>query len=95
MVTLEEVRQKLKECYDPELQLDVITLGLIYDIKIIDNKVHIKMTFTTPACPYGPFLLEDIKNKIRKIQNVKDVLIDITFNPPWQPNEELKALLGI
>ena len=95
MITVEQVKEKLKECSDPELNIDVVKLGLIYNIKIENNIVKIEMTFTSPMCPYAPYLLEDIKTKVKSLKNVKDVLIDVTFDPPWQPSEELKAILGI
>lgn len=94
-VTKERVIAVLRQCLDPELQLDVYTLGLIYSIKPSKDSVDIKMTFTTPACPYGPYLLEDIKNKISTQLKVKRVDIDLVFDPPWKPSEEVKMLLGI
>jgi len=51
--------------------------------------------FTTPMCPYGPALVEEIKTKISDLQNVKDVDIEITFDPPWKPSKELRATLGV
>lgn len=95
MVTEKSVTEKLKKCLDPELQLDVITLGLIYKITINNNDVSILMTLTTPMCPYGPALIEDIKNKVSSIKGVTEVKVDITFDPLWQPSEELRSMLGV
>ncbi|MBI4438648.1 metal-sulfur cluster assembly factor [Candidatus Woesearchaeota archaeon] len=95
MATKEEVISALKTCYDPELQIDVWTLGLIYEINLpSDDKAEIKMTLTTPFCPYGPALLEDIENAVKNACDV-DVDIELVFDPPWQPSEELRAMLGL
>ena len=95
MVTEEQVRETLKQCYDPELNMDMITLELIYGVTVTNDNVNIRMTFTTPACPYGPLLLDDITKKLKAIPGVKDVKIDVVFDPPWQPSEELRALFGV
>lgn len=96
MVTEQEVREALKECYDPELNMDIITLELIYGITVAEDKVTIKMTFTTPACPYGPLLLDEIQRKVKeKLPEIKDLKIDVVFDPPWQPSDELRAIFGI
>ena len=63
------------------------------DVK--EDTVNIKMTFTSPMCPYGPMLMDDIKSKVMGIEDVKDVNIEITFDPPWKPSDELRATLGI
>ncbi len=96
MVTEEQVRDVLKQCYDPELNMDLITLELIYGIEIKDDSVTIKMTFTTPACPYGPLLLDEIHRKVKEqLPEIKDLKVDVVFDPPWQPSEELRAIFGI
>ncbi|MEK6862132.1 MAG: metal-sulfur cluster assembly factor [Nanoarchaeota archaeon] len=95
MVTKDEIISTLKKCFDPELNIDVHTLGLIYDISIIEDKINIKMTLTTPFCPYGPFLIGEIKRKITESNKVKEVNIDLVFDPPWQPPDDVRASLGI
>lgn len=95
MVTKEQIIDKLKTINDPELNLDIWTLGLIYDININKNDVTIKMTFTFPGCPYGPALLDNVRTTISEIKEVKKVNVDLTFDPPWKPSEELKEMLGI
>nr|MBI4156565.1 metal-sulfur cluster assembly factor [Candidatus Woesearchaeota archaeon] len=95
MATEDQVIEVLSKINDPEIQLDVYTLGLIYEVKAIDeNNFYIKMTFTTPTCPYGPMLVEEIKTKIEEELKAK-VDIEITFNPPWQPSDELRSILGV
>ena len=95
MATREDVIEVLKKINDPEIMIDVWTLELIYDVKVKDGKVQIKMTFTTPMCPYGPQLLEEVKTKISEIKDVKEVDVEVTFDPPWEPSQELRATLGV
>ena len=95
MPTKEDIMEVLKSIVDPEIGIDVWTLELIYNVDVEDDKVKVRMTFTTPMCPYGPALVEEIKTKISDLQNVKDVDIEITFDPPWKPSKELRATLGV
>ena len=96
MPTKEDVMNVLKDINDPEIGLDIVTLELIYEIIVSEEgKVDIKMTFTTPMCPYGPMLLEEIKAKVSEINGVKEVNVDVVFDPPWQPSEQLRATLGV
>jgi metal-sulfur cluster biosynthetic enzyme len=95
MVTKEQIIKKLKNVLDPELNIDVWTLGLIYKIIIKKSDINIKMTFTFPGCPYGPWLLENVRSKISSIKGIKNVNVELTFDPPWEPSDELKGMLGI
>jgi len=95
LINKEEVIGALKAVVDPELLIDVWTLELIYGLIIKDDTVTITMTFTTPLCPYGPMLVEDVKDKIKEIEGVKTVDIIVSFDPPWKPSEDLKEMLGI
>lgn len=95
MTTKEAVVEALKQSFDPELNLDVYTLGLIYKIAIEKDDVWIVMTLTTPLCPYGPMLVEDIKAKVRSLAKARKVDIEVTFDPPWKPSDELKMMLGL
>ena len=94
MVTKELVIEALKTVNDPEIMLDVWTLGLIYDIKIKEGKVHILMTLTTPMCPYGPMLLEMVEESVKSIKGVTKVELELTFEPLWQPSAELREMMG-
>ncbi|MGI6525444.1 MAG: metal-sulfur cluster assembly factor [Bdellovibrionota bacterium] len=95
MVTKEAVIEALKTVLDPELLLDVWFLGLIYDISIEDESfVNIKMTLTTPACPAGPEMVLSVRERVAALEGVEDVYVTLCFDPPWEPNEEVKALLG-
>ena len=94
MITKEQVIEALKQCNDPELEMNVWFLGLIYDINTENENVKIKMTFTTPFCPYGPSLLDMIKTKVKEAGAV-DVQIEVVFEPKWEPNEDVRLALGI
>lgn len=98
MVDKEEVIEILKKVYDPEIQYDIYSLGLIYDVKIEGRKVNILMTLTSPMCPYGPALLDDVRRHVSSISGVGEVEVEITFSPAWSPDkmtEEAKIALGI
>jgi len=95
MPTKEDIIEVLKKVNDPEIGIDVWTLELIYDISIEKDKAKIKMTFTTPMCPYGPMLVEEIKNNVKKVKNIKEVDVEVVFSPLWTPSEELRATLGV
>ncbi len=95
MITKEDVIEKLKQVKDPEIGLDLWFLGLIYDIKIEDGGyITVTMTFTTPMCPQGPEMVLDVRAKVAELDGVEDVYVEVVFDPPWEPNEEVKALMG-
>ncbi len=95
MSTKEDVIEAAKTIEDPEIHIDIWTLGLIYDINIKNSEtVDIKMTFTSPMCPFGPMLVEELKNKLLK-KGFKTANIEIVFEPVWQPSEELRMMLGV
>ncbi len=98
-VTVEEVTAALKDVYDPEIPVNVVDLGLIYAIEVDDNnKVHVEMTLTAAGCSMGPFIAQQAEWAINDIDGVKDVEVEVTFNPPWSPDsisEEGRKLLGL
>ncbi|MGC8672098.1 MAG: metal-sulfur cluster assembly factor [Thermoplasmata archaeon] len=98
MVKEEDVIEVLKSVIDPEIGLDVINLGLVYEIKVNDDIVYIKMTMTTPGCPLASWILADAENKIKQLPEVKDVQIELVWDPPWSVDrisEEARKLLGL
>lgn len=100
MPTVDEIREKLKQVYDPEVHLSIIDLGLVYDIAIQEEKkVHIKMTLTSPMCPAGPEILSHVHMAAKTTPGIEEVKIDLVWTPPWDPRkmatEEGKAQLGI
>ncbi|AJF60546.1 MAG: aromatic ring hydroxylating enzyme [archaeon GW2011_AR10] len=91
----EKIREKLKGIIDPELGLNIVDLGLIYELKVDNGKALIRMSLTTPACPYGPKILSDAKKAVENVPGVKEARVEITFNPPWNPSmasDEVKAM---
>lgn len=105
-LTREQIIQALKAVKDPEIGIDLWTLGLIYDIKIAEDGlpaasedsaqagVDILMTLTSPFCPFGNEIVLSVEEAIKKL-GAGEVKVDITFDPPWQPSRELRKLLGI
>ncbi len=84
----EAVWQALRECYDPEIPVNIVDLGLVYDVLVVDtdeggNTVEISMTLTAPGCGMGPFLIDDIHSKVLAVKNVTDVHVELVFDPPW------------
>ncbi len=94
MLTKDQVITTLQTVKDPEVHLDVYTMGLIYNIEIDNNNVKILMTYTTPFCPWGPDLNEAIKNSLEGIGADK-IDITVTFDPPYKMPEDLRAMLGV
>lgn len=95
MITKEELIENVfKKYVDPELGIDIWTLGLVYNVEIQEDKVKILLTFTSPLCPYGPQMVEELKEMIIN-KLVKEVEIEVTFDPPWKPSEELKEMMGM
>jgi metal-sulfur cluster biosynthetic enzyme len=94
-VDRDQVVEALKTVEDPELFLDIWFLGLIYNIDIEGDVVKLEMTFTSPMCPAGPLLLDKVKTAVGAIPGVTSVEVKIVFNPPWQPSDEVKALMGL
>lgn len=94
----DKIEDALRTVYDPEIPVNIFDLGLVYGIKVSDdNKVHITMTLTAPACPVAPEIVFNVENKVREIEGVNDVHIQLTFDPPWtreMMSEEAKLELG-
>jgi len=95
---MEEIVKALKECYDPEIPVNVWDLGLIYDVSVDGEKVHVKMTLTAPGCPMHTFISQDVKEKLQSISGVKEATVEVVWDPPWSPDKmspQAKAQLGI
>ena len=90
--------EKLKEVVDPELGINIVDLGLIYEVKVVKSNVHILMTLTFPGCPLGGIIRREIDDKLSKIAGLGKVNLKITFDPPWSLsmiNPEARAEIGI
>jgi len=96
MTFLEEINEVLNNTMDPELGIDLMTLGLIYKVEFDEKTQALKvtMTFTTPLCPYGPQIVGDLKGKFRAL-GIKDPVVEVVFDPPWTPSDEVRAMLGV
>jgi len=82
------VRETLKQCFDPEIPVNIVDLGLIYDILVIENDdgapvVEVTMTLTAPGCGMGPFIVEDVRSRVLALPNVHDIHVELVFDPPW------------
>jgi metal-sulfur cluster biosynthetic enzyme len=99
-VTLNEamVREVLRQVKDPELDMNIVDLGLVYDIEVDDRDVHVRMTLTSPGCPAGPMITNDAYRVIRALDGVRDVNIEIVWEPYWTPEKmdpKVRALMGL
>ncbi len=98
-ITKNMIMAALAPVKDPELGLGVVDLGLIYDVIVDGPKLTVLMTLTTPACPYGPELMEEVKMAGMRLKNIKNVDIELVWDPPWDPGEMAsdyaKDVLGI
>jgi metal-sulfur cluster biosynthetic enzyme len=83
----------MKGVKDPEINMDIWTLGLIYDIKVEGSRVDVTMTFTSPMCPFGPQIVDSVKEGIKDLGYTAEV--EVVFNPVWKPSEEVKEMLGV
>ncbi len=90
----EKIINVMKNIKDPELNIDIWTLELIYDIDVNDKNIEVKMTFTSPMCPYGPQLVDSVKTELKKLE-FEDPKVEVVFSPPWQPSDEVKEILGV
>lgn len=97
----EQVMEALKTVVDPEIHIDIVNLGLIYGIEKNEEKsfINVKMTLTSPACPYGPEIIRQSQQAVVALPEVKEANIEIVFSPPWDPrtmaSDEGKDILGI
>jgi metal-sulfur cluster biosynthetic enzyme len=98
VLTAEAVRQALRQVKDPELDMNIVDLGLVYDVEVDEGGlVRINMTLTSPGCPAGPMITNDIYKAVRALDGVKDVDIDIVWEPYWTPERidpKIRAMMG-
>ena len=97
-VTKEEVLEALKEVYDPEIPVNVVDLGLIYDLQVNEGDVQLKMTLTFAGCGMGPYIAQQAEWRVAEIEGVEDVEVQMVYDPPWSPDmisEEGKAQIGL
>jgi metal-sulfur cluster biosynthetic enzyme len=94
--------QSLKQCYDPEIPVNIVDLGLVYDLKVDDSipgeaNVFVTMTLTAPGCGMGPMIAADVRRRVQQTRGVQNVKVDLVFDPPWSPgmmSEAAKLMLN-
>ena len=97
MPTVDDVQDALSNVIDPELGLDFVELGLVYEVEVDGGDVHVTFTLTSPGCPIGPQVTEQIKEYVGELEGVENVNSTMTFSPPWTPDmmsEDAKFALG-
>lgn len=98
MVTNDQVMEALKQVFDPELPVNIVDLGLVYNVEVKDpGVVNVTMTLTTPGCGMGGFIAADARARVEEVEGVTEANVDITFEPPWEPSrmsDEAARLLG-
>jgi metal-sulfur cluster biosynthetic enzyme len=97
MPSVDDVNDALSNVIDPELGLDFVELGLIYEVEVEGSDVHVTFTLTSPGCPIGPQVTDQIKEYVGELDGVQKVDASMTFSPPWTPDmmsEDAKFALG-
>lgn len=98
MVTKEQVFEALQDCYDPEIPVNIVDLGLVYDVEVNGEHVAVKMTLTAPGCGMGGMIANDARQKILALEDVVEATVDLVWDPPWNPSmisDAAKQRLGI
>ena len=97
-VTKDDVVEALRQVEDPELGMDIVDLGLLYDVEVAGSKVKVIHSLTSMGCPAGPLIEQDIERVVQEIPEVEAVETELTFDPPWTPDkmsDDAKFILGI
>jgi len=98
MPTKDEVTEALRQVEDPELGMDIVDLGLLYDVEVAGPRVRVIYSLTSMGCPAGPLIEQDIERVVQEIPDVEAVDTELTFDPPWTPekmSDDAKFILGI
>lgn len=97
-VTQEDVVEALRDVYDPEIPVNIVDLGLVYDIKVDDGDIEIQMTLTFAGCGMGPYIAQQAEWRLAELDGAEDINVDLVYDPPWTPDmitEEGKKALGM
>jgi metal-sulfur cluster biosynthetic enzyme len=98
MPTKEEIKDALRQVEDPELGMDIVDLGLLYDVDVMGPRVKVTYSLTSMGCPAGPLIEQDIVRVVQELPDVEAVDMELTFDPPWTPekmSDDAKFILGI
>jgi metal-sulfur cluster biosynthetic enzyme len=93
-----KIKEKLRECYDPEIPINIVDLGLVYGIEIMGDAVKVRMTLTAPGCPLAGVIVEDVRRKLLELEGVRKAEVDLVWDPPWSPeriSEEARDNMGL
>lgn len=97
MVSTDDVKQALRTVKDPEVGLNIMDLGLVYNVEIEGGEVHVQMTLTSPGCPAGPEILADADRSVRDLEGVEDVEVELVWEPYWTPERidpKVRSFMG-
>ena len=97
-VTKEDVLEALRDVYDPEIPVNIVDLGLVYEVEVADADVEVQMTLTFAGCGMGPYIAQQAEWRLAELEGIEDINVDLVFDPPWTPDmitEEGKRLLGL
>jgi metal-sulfur cluster biosynthetic enzyme len=98
MPTHEQVMETLRQCYDPEIPLNIVDLGLIYDVAVEDDVVNVKMTLTARGCPLHMMISDAVRQQLEHVPGVREAHVELVWEPPWHPgriSEEGRRVLGL
>ena len=97
-ITSDAIFDALRECYDPEIPVNIVDLGLIYNVRIEGSSVDLTMTLTAIGCPVGPEVMAEVEGRVRDVPGVESCNVTLTYDPPWTPErmtEDARWELGI
>jgi metal-sulfur cluster biosynthetic enzyme len=97
MATRDEVIEVLHQVEDPELGMDIVDLGLLYEVAVEDSTAKVTYSLTSMGCPAGPLIAQDIDSAVRQVEGIEGVELELTFDPPWTPDrmsDDAKFILG-
>ena len=99
MYTKDQLLEKIQHIIDPEIGMSIVDMGLIYSAEHTDGRIDVDMTLTTPMCPLGPMMANEVVETLKQLDGVEDVEVNFVFEPPWDPhtmaNDEVRWALGI
>ena len=97
MASRDEVLEVLRTVEDPELGMDIVDLGLLYEVEVEDSTAKVTYSLTSMGCPAGPLIAQDIDGAVRQVEGIENVELELTFDPPWTPermSDDAKFILG-
>jgi metal-sulfur cluster biosynthetic enzyme len=98
MPTQEEVYDVLRTCYDPEIPVNIVDLGLVYDVQVAEQKIAVKMTLTARGCGMGGYIASEAEQKLLELPGIEEAKVELVWDPPWEPSmisPEARKMLGM